>query len=121
MKVHKRIIACMMVALLANVPLATANGGLWVLGVGNLTCNLWTARRAQEPSSAQVMIIVSWTQGWLTAVSEDLFTVSNGTERLQHVGADNIANWYDHYCRMHQLSTINAAVKVLESKLIAVN
>jgi hypothetical protein len=88
-------------------------GAYEVLGVGTLSCEVWTKQRTDN-SSEKHFINSAWVQGYLTAAN--LF--GDGPSHLaKGVDADGIVAWVDSYCAQHPGDALAVAAKALVEDL----
>jgi len=84
-----------------------------VLGVGTLSCEVWTKDRADRTSDSH-FVNGAWIQGYLTAVNafgDGPSHISKGTD------ADGIMAWIDKYCAQHPVESLTVAAKALVDDL----
>ena len=84
-----------------------------VLGVGTLSCEVWTKDRADKTSESH-FVNGAWIQGYLTAVNvfgEGPSHIAKGTD------ADGIMAWIDNYCAQHPVESLTVAAKALVDEL----
>jgi len=84
-------------------------GAYEVLGVGTLSCEVWTKDRTDRSSESH-FINGAWVQGYLTAVNvfgDGPSHIAKGTD------ADGIMAWIDSYCAQHPAESLTVAAKAL--------
>ena len=84
-----------------------------VLGVGTLSCEVWTKDRADRTSENH-FINSAWVQGYLTAVNvfgDGPSHIAKGTD------AEGIMAWIDNYCAQHPGDSLTVAAKALVNEL----
>jgi hypothetical protein len=88
-------------------------GAYEVLGVGTLSCEVWTKERADR-SDERHFINSAWVQGYLTAAN----VFGDGPSHLaQGIDADGIMAWIDRYCAQHPAEALTVAAKALVDEL----
>jgi len=88
-------------------------GAYEVLGVGTLSCEVWTKDRTERTSESH-FINGAWVQGYLTAVNvfgDGPSHIAKGTD------ADGIMAWIDDYCAQRPADTLTVAAKALVDEL----
>ena len=84
-------------------------GAYEVLGVGTLSCEVWTKERADR-SDERHFINSAWVQGYVTAVN----VFGDGPSHLaKGTDADGIMAWIDGYCAQHPAESLTVAAKAL--------
>ena len=88
-------------------------GAYEVLGVGTISCEVWTKNRADK-SNDRNFINGAWIQGYLTAVN----VFGDGPSHLaKGTDAEGIMTWIDNYCAQHPGDSLTVAAKALVSEL----
>ena len=88
-------------------------GAYEVLGVGTLSCEVWTKDRAERAGDRH-FINGAWVQGYLTAVNvfgDGPSHIAKGTD------ADGIMAWIDSYCAQRPAESLTVAAKALVDEL----
>jgi hypothetical protein len=88
-------------------------GAYEVLGVGTVSCAVWTKDRVDRASDRH-FINGAWVQGYLTAVN--LF--SDGPSHIaKGIDDDGVMAWIDNYCAQHPVDSLTVAAKALVEEL----
>jgi hypothetical protein len=88
-------------------------GAYEVLGVGTISCEVWTKNRADK-SNDRNFINGAWIQGYLTAVN----VFGDGPSHLaKGTDAEGIMTWIDNYCAQHPGDSLTVAAKALVNEL----
>jgi hypothetical protein len=88
-------------------------GAYEVLGVGTISCEVWTKNRADK-SNDRNFINGAWIQGYLTAVN----VFGDGPSHLaKGTDAEAIMTWIDNYCAQHPGDSLTVAAKALVNEL----
>jgi hypothetical protein len=107
----KPVVVLALLMLTAETATATEHG--WISGAGTLSCGGWIqARHLGEPAD---MVIVAWTQGYLTAFSLNL--EAGGAAPLRYIDQYAVKAWLDKYCAQNPLKRILDAATALASEL----
>jgi hypothetical protein len=84
-----------------------------VLGVGTLSCEVWTKDRADRATEKH-FINAAWVQGYLTAVN----VFGDGASHIaKGVEDQDIMAWIDNYCAKHPADSLTVAAKALVDEL----
>ena len=88
-------------------------GAYEVLGVGTLSCEVWSKDRADR-SSENHFINGAWVQGYLTAVN----VFGDGPSHVaKGIDDEGIMEWIDNYCTQHPTDSLTVATKALVDEL----
>ena len=94
-------------------PRPNQEGAYEVLGVGTISCEVWTKDRADKNNDRN-FINVAWVQGYLTAVN----VFGDGPSHLaKGTDAEGIMTWIDNYCAQHPGHSLTVAAKALVNEL----
>lgn len=88
-------------------------GAYEVLGVGTLSCEIWTKDRADR-STERHYINGAWIQGYLTGAN----VYGEGPSHIaKEIDADGIMARIDGYCAQHPADSLTVAAKALVDEL----
>ena len=88
-------------------------GAYEVLGVGTLSCEVWTKDRADRASESH-FIKGAWVQGYLTTVN----VFGDGASHIaEGIDDEGIMAWIDNYCAKHPADSLTVAAKALVDEL----
>lgn len=79
-----------------------------VVGAGAWSCTAWTDLRKNLKSDTSEQ----WTLGFLSGVG---FVGGHGAEPLRGLAPQDVADWFDKYCRSHPKDTIARAAEMFSA------